>query len=204
MDDKISKILQASNKLFQKCGIKSVSMDDIASEMAISKKTLYKFVKDKRHLVELSVEYFLTENKFHQQLNCEGSNAIEQYFMVYQQVIKMINTANFSVEYDLQKYYSDLHSKIVEVRQKRMYSGIKLNIEKGIAEGLYRPEIDVEIISKLNVLLSESMHNYEFLTENKAEIIKIMDVNFDYHIHGIASEKGLLEYKRIKNNINNQ
>jgi len=204
MDDKINDIIEASAKLFQRCGIKSISMDDIAKELSISKKTLYQFVKDKRQLVELSVEYFLVENKFHQNISCEGSNAVEQYFMVYQQVVKMISTANFSVEYDLQKYYPDLHKRVVEVRQKRMFNGIKLNIEKGITEGLYRSEIDVEIISKLNVLLSESMHNYEFLSDNKAELIKIMKMNFDYHIHGIESEKGLIEYNRIKNNLNNQ
>ncbi len=200
MDKKTEEIVNAGLELFRKYGIKSVSMDDIASAMGISKKTIYKNVRDKRHLVELVIDKVLEGNKFHgSKMNSEG-NAVQDYFYVYEQVKKMINEANFSAEYDLQKYYPDLFKRLVESRKKKMETGIKANLKKGVEEGFYRKELDIDIVAKLNVMLSESMHDYEFLTQNRSDLIHIMDVNFDYHLHAILNEKGRNEYYKIQKN----
>ncbi len=203
MDKKTEEIVKAGCELFMKYGIKSVSMDDLASRLGMSKKTLYKYVRDKRKLVEMVLDNILLKNSFHDKNTGENLNAIEEYFTIYNQVIKMISEANFSAEFDLQKYYPDLYKKMLETRQTRMFHGIKMNLAKGVGEGLYRQNLDIDIVAKLNVMLSESMHDYEFLTQNRQELIRIMDVNFDYHIHAILSKKGLDEYELIIKKRNN-
>lgn len=202
MNSKTEEIVNAGCELFMKYGIKSVSMDDLASHLAISKKTLYKYIKDKRHLVEMVVDSLLTKNKFHDRANTSQLNAIEEYFMIYQQVTKMISDANFSAEFDLQKYYPDLYKKMLDTRQKKMMFGIKKNLEKGVKEKFYRQDLDVDVIAKLNVLLGESMHDYEFLMKNKPVLLHIMEVNFDFYMHGVCSPEGLKEYYKNKEKTN--
>lgn len=203
MSSKIEEIINISEKLFTRRGIKSVSMDDISTELGVSKKTLYKYVSDKHKLVRMTLESALKRQKFHESKCNKGSNAIEDYLMVYKSVTDMIRNANFSVEFDLQKYYPDLYDKVLNLRKEKMSEGIRSNLIRGIEEGFYRPDIDVEIITRLNVLMSEGMHNYEFLNENRDQIIHIMAINFDYHMRGIVNDKGLKEYLRLKNTIEN-
>jgi TetR/AcrR family transcriptional regulator, cholesterol catabolism regulator len=203
MDSKLEEILNISEKLFARNGIKSVSMDDIANEMGVSKKTIYKYIKDKHMLVKLTLESAMNRYR-NNEVNCpKGENAIDEYLLVYKSVIEMIRQANFSVEYDLQKYYPDLHKIMLQARKMKMEKGLKSNLERGIEEGLYRQNLDVETITKINVHLSESMHDYEFLNENRDQLIKIMLVNFDYHMRGIVNENGLVEYLKLSNTIDN-
>lgn len=196
-------IIRVSEELFMQYGIKSITMDDIASKMSISKKTLYKFVSDKRDLVEKAVDYMFFKNRFHEKCMSEDLNAIEQYTYIHKHVMNIISTTNFSTEYDLKKYYPDIYEQGVEKRNKMMIKGIQMNLEKGIREGLYRPEIDAEVIAKLNVMMKNSMHDYDFLHENKTRFLHIMNVNFDYFIHGVCSPKGLKEYYKLKDKQEN-
>ncbi|MBN2745322.1 MAG: TetR/AcrR family transcriptional regulator [Bacteroidales bacterium] len=197
MESKLEEILEVSEQLFRRNGIRSVSMDDISNALGVSKKTLYKHVSDKNRLVNLTLENAIARQRL-QQKDCEkGANAIESFYMVYKNLTDMIRQANFAVEYDLQKYYPKLYLKMRELRHEKMKSGITENLKRGIREGLYREDLDVETITKLNVLLSESMHDYDFLEDNKDRLIHILQVNFDYHIHAIVTEKGLQVYLEI-------
>jgi len=85
-----------------------------------------------------------------------------------------------------------------------MMFGLKKNLEKGISEQLYRQDLDIGVIAKLNVLLGESMHDYEFLTKNKPELLHIMKVNFDFYMHGVCAPEGLKEYNKNKEKLNIQ
>ncbi len=203
MESKLEEILNVSEQLFRRNGIRSVSMDDISNALGVSKKTLYKHVSDKSRLVKLTLENVIARDRL-QQKDCEkGENAIDSFYLVYKNVTDMIRQANFAVEFDLQKYYPNLYAKMQQLRREKMKTGVRENLERGIREGLYREDLDVEIITKLNVLLSEAMHDYDFLEENKDRLIHILQVNFDYHLHAIVTEKGLQVYldilKRNKN-----
>lgn len=203
MNSKLEEIIKASEKLFMRHGIKSVSMDDIATELTVSKKTLYKYISDKHKLVKLVLEHALKRRRMHD-VDCKkGENAVDEYLLVYKTIMDIIRQANFSVEYDLQKYYPDLHQIVVEARKAKMQDSLRLNLQRGISEGLYRPEIEIDVLVLMNTLLSEAMHNYEFLTENRDQLIHIMKVNFDYHMRAIVTTKGLEEYLRLKNKLEN-
>jgi AcrR family transcriptional regulator len=192
MNDELKHILEKVKILYLKYGIKSVTMDDVSRELGISKKTLYQYVKDKGDLVEKVVELELTDRQ--QNLNCietSGLNAIEELLEVNRQVVGMLQNFNPATEYDLKKYYPDLHHRIQESRRAHMHKSILENIRKGRNEGIYRENFDEDIISKLNVLRFENLFSSELFTSNELSSEKFFNELFIYHIHGIANQNGL-------------
>ena len=167
-------------------------MDDVAREFGISKKTLYQYVTDKPDLVE-KVMLLIAEkhNSFFKKLRAKKINAIEELFEVNKYFTGMLKNYNPSMEYDLRKYYPDLFKKIYEVRRKRMYESIIRNMKKGIKEGLYRRDMDIEIIAKLHVSRIENMYDNEIFTNEELISTKVFNEIFIYHLRGIANVTGI-------------
>ncbi len=192
MDQELRNILTKVGELYNKYGIKSVTMDDVARELGISKKTLYIYVENKNDLVSKVLDYQL-ENK-----NCAFSdiikkeqNAIEQLLEVGIYIIKSIADYNSSTLYDLKKYYPELSHKLHEERKKRMFDAIMGNIEKGKNEGLFRTDLNTEIIAKIQTSRFINMSSGDFFEkDNMMEPKYIMEL-FIYHIRGIANNKGI-------------
>jgi AcrR family transcriptional regulator len=181
-----------------KYGIKSVTMDDVARELGISKKTLYQYVNDKNELVKKVVELDLNEKgEFFSKMCCPGLNAIEEIFEVHKMVQQMLKDYNPSTEYDLRKYYPELYTSIVKVRRERIFNNILSNLQKGKKEGLYRVELNDELIAKLQLSRVETAFDDKIFTQEELLSPKVFYELFVYHIRGIANEKGLtvLEHK---------
>jgi AcrR family transcriptional regulator len=199
MDGKLKEIIDTCETLFTRRGIKSVSMDDIAEALGVSKKTVYKYVRDKQELVKLSMESLLKKFTTSEH-NCpKGLNAIDEYLHVHLKVSEMIKSTNFIMEADLKKYYPRIFTKLNKIQEERMTKSITKNLIRGVEEGLYRPEIDIEMIALVNVHLSLSMRQYDFLTNNRDHMLRIMKSSFDLHLRSIVTAKGLEEYLRLKN-----
>ncbi len=203
MDGELKNILERVRALYVKYGIKSITMDDVSRELGISKKTLYQYVSDKTDLVSkvLDAEIAKRSNDF-DTTNTNGANAIEEMILVNKHVNKMLKEYNPSNEYDLKKYYPELHRKFREDRQKRMYEWILNNIKRGKTENLYRQELDEEIIAKLFVYRNELYTENDMFNLNEYTSQKFFIEVIKYHIRGIASEKGIkiLEENLIKIN----
>jgi AcrR family transcriptional regulator len=190
-----------------KYGIKSVTMDDVARELAISKKTLYQYFSDKNDLVHKVVELEMRERTgYFEKMCCDNMNAIEQVFEVHKILHKMIKDYNPATEYDLKKYYPELYTKIIKARRERIYNNIIANLKKGKAEGLYRSELNEDIIAKLQISRVEAAFDNQIFSQDEMLSDRIFIEIFVYHIRGIATEKGLKELdKEIEKfmNINN-
>lgn len=191
MNSKALNILAQVHKLYQRYGIKSVTMDDVAKHLGISKKTLYEHFRDKQDLVRnvLMAEH---DNRcgsltaiVDQQLN-----AIEELFEVYKMLNTMFREYNPSMEFDLRKYYPDLFTEIKEIRRKRMFESVLNNINKGKKEGLYRKELNSKIIAKLHVFRTESLFDNDMFTSEELTSFKMFHEVFIYHIQGILSHEG--------------
>jgi AcrR family transcriptional regulator len=200
MVDDLKNILFRVRELYRKYGIKSITMDDIASELGISKKTLYQFVAGKDDLVGKYIEY---EINFRQEEICKcfkiGFNAIEELFEISGFMNKMVRDQNPATEHDLRKYYPHHYLKIVKTRRERMYNYVLLNLKKGKEEGLYREEMDEEIIAKLYLSRSENIHFNELFTVEEFTSVKLFTELLTYHVRGIATEKGIIVLeKKIK------
>lgn len=186
--------------LYKKYGVKSVTMDDVARELGISKKTLYIHVADKKELVEKVIHYDfdVVKDCFMEVFDREGLNAIEQLFEVNYFMRNLLKYHSFSLDYDLKKYYPELFREISERKQHEMYKSVLENMKKGKAEGIYREELNEELVAKLYVSRIVSAHDSEFMTIEDFIAPEAYKEYFVYHIRGIANEKGI---KILEDNI---
>ncbi len=200
MNEELENILQKSRELYLKYGIKSITMDDIARELGISKKTLYQYITDKDDLISKFID---NEIKLRKEgiYSCfkEGFNAIEELFEISVFMNKLMKEQNPTTEYDLKKYYPAYYQKIVKTRREGIYSYILLNLKNGKKEGLYRKDLDEEIIAKLYISRSETLYNNDFYTVEEYTSKKLFTELLTYHIRGIATQKGIgILEKRLK------
>lgn len=192
MNEDLKQLFVNVYTLFKRYGIRSLTMDDISRELGISKKTLYEHVKNKEELVDLAFETGFLEciNNF-EAVDKKEKNAMEEQFEVHQNLIKMMKDYNPATDYDLKKYYPHLHKKHKDKHIQFIYQSAYENLKKGKKEGLYRKDIDEEVIANMVIL------RYDYMTESKYFASKISSGPavffkiFEYHLRGIASEKGL-------------
>ena len=191
MNKEFENILLKVSALYRKYGIKSVTMDDVAHELGMSKKTLYQYVNDKTELVRMVVEHVRECNfRTMKQNKRTDLNAIEELIEVSQHVNRVMKDHSPTYEYDLKKYYPDIYSNLMSARRKLMYESMIANIRKGKKEGLYRRELDEKIISKLHLLRIENLQSSEIFAEEEMHSSKFFREVFVYHIHGLATDKG--------------
>ncbi len=202
LDDRGLRIVDDAARIFWSKGIKSVSMDDIARELGISKKTIYLYVKDKNDLVTKVLLH--TSNRFHTHISGiqrQGLNAIEEMYAIAQYISGEVTKFHPSLYYDLAKYYPDACRIMDQGKQVEVVKQVADNMEKGIREGLYREDLNVPLLSKLYVVRFDQAMGEE--QARLAAHYSMADINwelFRYHIRGIASKKGMdyLEKKVTK------
>lgn len=200
MNEELKNILLKVRELYMKYGIKSITMDDVAREMGISKKTLYQYVTDKDDLVGKFVdnEIALRQEEIYKCFRI-GFNAIEELFEISIFMNKLIRDQNPAIEYDLKKYYPQHFQKTVKARREGISNYILLNLKKGVKEGLYRDDMNNDVIAKLYLWRSENTDFGELFTTEEFTSIKLFVELLNYHVRGIATEKGIIVLeKKIK------
>ncbi len=192
-------ILEKATELFLQYGFKSATMDDIAKNMGMSKKTIYKYFKDKDTLVTASIN-LINENIFKgiTQIQKANFNAIQENFEIIKHVNVIFKNLQESPAYQLQKHYPKKYQKLISTNREVFIDSIVKNLEKGIKEGLYREEIDVEKISLLYHMLSIAVH----FKQKSAKVFWASML--DYHTRAIATPKGLIILEEQQKEENNQ
>ncbi len=200
MNEDFKTILSKVRELYTKFGIKGITMDDVAKELGISKKTLYQHVSDKEDLVGKFIDNEI-ELRQNQICSCfkEGFNAIEELFEISFYMNKLMREQNPATEHDLKKYYPLQFEKILKVRREGMVNYILLNLKKGKKEGLYRNDMDDEVIAKLYLSRAESISASSLYTVEELTSVKIFIELLSHHIRGIATAEGI---KELEKNIN--
>ncbi|MPL94179.1 hypothetical protein SDC9_40329 [bioreactor metagenome] len=200
MEEKLKHILEETTKLFLRYGIKSISMDDIARHLGISKKTLYQFFSDKKDLV-LSVMNFHLEqtDSCFRQISEEDGNAIDILVQVSRLLIEKFGKLNPSVTFDLQKYYPEAFRIMMDHKHSHILENIERNLKRGIREGLYRKDINTRIIAYFYLVRMDHIFSIDPDNESMKDLSmeKVLTELFVYHIRGIANEKGI-EYFETK------
>ncbi len=200
MNEEFENIITRVTELYFQYGIKSVTMDDVARELGMSKKTLYKYISNKDELVAYCMNSLVEKrNCAFKEIEKEKMNAIEELFMVNEHVVQMLKNYNPSTEYDLKKYYPDLYEKLRKFRRENMYEAVKNNIIRGKQEGLYRENLNEDIISRVHVSRIENSYANEMFDIEELTSWKFIREMFTYHIHGIANEAGIkFFYEKLK------
>jgi len=185
------RIQLAAHDLVMQYGIRSVSMDDIASNLGMSKKTIYQYFKDKDELVEAVVDGVIDTN----QCICnddreKADNAVHEIFLVMDMMVEMFKAMNPSILFDMQKYHPSAFRKFQVHRNEYLYNVCRQNLERGIAEELYRPEINVDILARYRVETMLTAFNPEFQRSVKQSLLKIEEEIIMHYLFGLVSIKG--------------
>jgi TetR/AcrR family transcriptional regulator, cholesterol catabolism regulator len=199
IDNKERIKLQATD-LFMKYGVRSVSMDDIANSLGMSKKTIYQFYADKDELVDAVVLHEIQHNEHCCELDRQGSeNAIHELFMAMDMVVEMFHSMNPSLLYDLQKYHPKAFQKFHTHKNDYLFNVIRENLVRGIKEDLFRDDINIDIIARFRVELMMLPFNPEFQSKVKHNLAEIEEELILHYLFGLVNMKGykmILTYKQ--------
>lgn len=203
--DKQTQTISEITMLFMKYGIKSLTMDDIARHMGISKKTLYQYVSDKNDLVKKGVGLLIEHEKMMLCSAMEDSKtAIDELIGVTKCVSSEIGEMHPSVIFDLQKYYPEAWKLMEEHKKQFIYNMMLENLKNGIAEGYYRENINPLIIANIYIGMVDNMLNPENPINKHTSLDKMHTEIIRYHIKGIANNKGLEYLKEALKNKENE
>ena len=185
------RILHAAAALFMRNGIKSVSMDDIAANMAMSKKTLYKWFANKDEMVHAVMEQHLGET----QRDCEhllkqSSSAIDELFQMMGWMKQQFADVHPSIFYDLEKFYPLTWRLWVHHKQEYILAQIIDNLRRGMAEELYRADLDVEVLARLRLAQIELAFNADVFPARQFDVQRLQQAILEHFMLGIASLKG--------------
>ena len=192
MDEKKREIVMQAAEVYMRYGIKSVTMDEMARQLGVSKKTLYLYVKDKNDLVEQCVLLnHQEEEKVIQQLVETTDNAIEQMLKISRFVMGELRKIHPSIFFDLERYHPSA-MKMMECHKDEFITGcIEQNLINGIKQGLYRENLNPKIISDIYVGMIDMVMGSELSRATDLPPDQIYSEMFRYHIRGIATDKGL-------------
>ena len=185
-------ILNTSAELFLNLGFKSVTMDDIAQKMGISKKTIYAHFTTKTKLVE-ATSHRLMEiiNTGINEIKSQNKNPIPELFEIKRFTMSLLKNEKTSPQFQLEKFYPRIYGAIKIHQYELMGNCIGQNLERGITEGLYRPTIPVDFISKIYYLIGTGIKNTEIFPPEKNSMNELMERFLEYHLRAIVTPKGL-------------
>jgi hypothetical protein len=193
------KIIKKATDMFLKLGFKSVTMDDIACEMCISKKTIYKYFGNKEMLIEEGTA--IVHNNIHKIINeivSKNYNAIEENFEIRKMFKEMFKSTDTSPLYQLKKHYPEIHAKLIEAKIEDCNTIFSQNIIKGISQGLYRENIDIQTYVKFYYTLIFSINES---TQFESEALKLELEALEYHTRAIATAEGITELEKQLQNL---
>lgn len=180
-----------AHELFNRYGIRSVSMDDIAAQVGMSKKTLYQYVADKEELVAAVFNAIIDGNKgdcCHAQK--VSSNALDEVFLAFDRVQEMFANMNPAILFDMEKYHPDTFKRFREYQTGFLYSMIKANLERGVKEGLYREDIDIDTLTRYRIHSVMLAFNPEVFPNNRTHLVHIEQELLEHFLYGLATAKG--------------
>lgn len=199
-------IVEEADKLFCQFGFKSVTMDDIAKHLGMSKKTIYQNFVDKNELVNI-----LIKRKTTMQCCCIAENnqnardAVEEIFFALRDIGTLLSSMNPKLFYDLQKYHPKAWITFKKFRDKTLAEAIDANLERGLNEGIYRPDLNKHIITQLRLQQVDILfNNHKHFTIDRYSLMQVMTQITTHFLYGLCNANGLVlidKYNAEKTNL---
>jgi len=201
-DPKFIELMDKIVAMFFEFGIRNLNMDDISRNLGISKKTLYQYVKSKEDLIEKL--FYYDEMKWDNEmakLKIDEMNAIEILVQVSLRVFEEMGNLNPKLKFELKKYYEPIFQQFMVRKQNHIFSQISKNIERGITEGLYRSDVNIDLVAGLYVRNLVMMHNNDFCIVENITFEEVFLVMFENHIRAISTQEGIAYFEKRKSEI---
>lgn len=195
------KIQKGAEDLFMRYGVRSISMDDIARHLSVSKKTLYQHFADKEDIVTVTCRAHLDRNaKEFDSMRERSQNAIEELHLLSVCLKKNMEDMNPSLLFDLQKYHPRAWSIWLEHKNKTIRESVVRNLRQGMEEGYFRPEMDPDVIAAVRMELVQLAFNEDIFPRERYRLPEVQMQIFEHFVFGLLTEKGrklYLKYKEV-------
>ncbi|MBK8519165.1 MAG: TetR/AcrR family transcriptional regulator [Saprospiraceae bacterium] len=193
------RILAKAEELSRTLGFRAITMDELATNLGISKKTIYQYYSDKNSLVDSVVSTIIqgTQAKCHN-TTLKSENAIDEIFITMKNIRKDFQNLNPIVLHDLEKYFPETYEKFQEHKNNFIYELIYQNLVNGIAEGYYRNEIKPEILARFRIESMLMAFNQNIFPAKKFKLAEVTQAILEHFLYGIATPKGLLLIEKYK------
>lgn len=195
------RIINSVTELFYRFGIKSITMDDVARHLTMSKKTLYQFFRDKNDMVFKCCNHDLVSRDcVFKNIAEKATDPVAELIQLMKYMETMFSRINPNLFYDMQKYHPDAWKLYREFKEKNMMKKVEENMEKGIALGLYRKDINIPVLARLRMEEVEMGFNPEIYPPDRFNVTVVQVALFDNFLHGITTLKGhklINKYKQI-------
>ncbi len=199
MEDNLRKILSDARELSIKFGIGNINIDFIANKLEISKSQLESYFTGDEDLIDRILESERNSFKaIFDENNFEDVNAIEILMIVSQALNSRFFDLTPSVTNDLKQLYPELYQHHLEQRVEFIFEKMKVNIEKGIRQEVYREDLSIELMARLYISRLYDLHNPDFFPPDRFSFKVLYEVMIDSFIRGIANEEGLSQYKKLR------
>lgn len=199
--DHKTRILEKSSELFLQYGIRSVSMDDIAGALGMSKKTIYQYFADKDELVNEVIQVIMVDNEQHCSHDCiVAENAVDEMMKAMEMMEEMFRTMNPSVLFDLKKYHPKAFQVFEKHKNEYLFNVIRDNLERGVREELYRPDLNIDIIAHMRINTMMLAFDLSLFNKGGHSLITISRQILEHYLFGIVSLKGynlVLKYQAM-------
>ncbi|MBA4166583.1 MAG: TetR/AcrR family transcriptional regulator [Chitinophagaceae bacterium] len=194
------RIQQKAKDLFHRYGIKSITMDEIATQLGASKKTIYQYFSDKDELVDAIV----TEMICGAQNMCSGNaatgkDAVHELFQAMDFVQQIFSDMNPAMMYDLERFHPQSYKRFLDHKNKFLFQVIRENLKRGIQEELYRPDINIDILARFRLEGMMIAFNQDVFPSTKFNLAELHKIIIEHFLFGVASLKGyklILKYQQ--------
>jgi AcrR family transcriptional regulator len=194
------RILEGAEELFFKAGIRSVTMDEIARHLGMSKKTIYQFFKDKDEVVSALVQKTLKEDKCQMiDIAQKSSNVMEEMINMMKHSEEFFAKANPILIHDMQKYYPEAWSYFQEFKSDVVINSMKDILQRGIEQGYVRDDIDTKVMARMRVWQIEAGFDNNVFPHSEFNSWTVQLQFLDHFVYGICTEKGYQVLKQYKN-----
>lgn len=193
------RIQQKAEELFRHYGIRSVTMDEIAGQLGISKKTIYQFYSDKDALVKDIFKSITDQNKEKCMLiKTKSENAIHEQYLASDAAQQVFTSMNSSVLFDLNRFHPNVFADFEKHKKQFLFKTIKDNIIRGIKEGLFRKDIDVDVVTWLQLEMISGFFRNDEIANGKTSAAHVEKEMKDFFLHGLCTKKGLSFISKYK------
>ena len=195
------KIILKATELFLSLGFKSITMDDLAQSMSISKKTIYLFFNNKNDLIISCTEHIQYQLlKKINEIRNNAKNPIIELFEIKKEAMKILGNTETAPQFQLQKFYPEIYQKLKDRELHLFRDNIHESLNKGIKLKYFRKEINIDFITRIYLNGMRGVRDINLFPINEFKVEKVIEDFIEYHLRAISTPKGLELLNKIYKN----
>jgi TetR/AcrR family transcriptional regulator, cholesterol catabolism regulator len=189
--ENIDRILETAELQFRQFGVRSISMDDIARKLGISKKTIYENFKDKDALAAATIRRAMDRiSQETVRIKKESKDAVDEILQTLNYMDQLFSTMNPAMFHDLEKYHPEAWKVFNDCKADNIMVRLKDNLKRGQKEGLYRDELDLNIVATIRMAQQQMIFDSEYFPPHKFDLRTVNNQSLELYMFGITTLKG--------------